>query len=157
MVNGIKIYTLSQFPEYIPVIADWLYAEWHPFMSGKTIGDVIELFQKRLNTETIPITFLAFNNNDLCGTVSVTKEETLISSDKINWLSGLYVDSLSRSKGTGSLLMKKAEEIASQLSIKKIYTFTSKHNDFLQNRGWNLEEKKTLHDVDIYICNKILN
>jgi len=157
MSSVIDIYPLSQFPEYIPVISDWLYAQWNPFMAGKTIGDVIELFQERVNTEKLPLTYLAFSKDELCGTVSLVLKETLILNQKTNWISGLYVEPESRCKGAGDLLLKKAELSAAQLSIETIHTFSFNHHDFLQNRGWNSDEEEKFNDLDLIIWNKKLN
>lgn len=139
--NNITIEYLADVPEVIPVISKWLYDEFNYLIPGKTLEYVIESLQARLNHDIIPLSIVAFENNEILGTVSLKISDMDIRNNLQPWLAGLFVNVKYRNNGVGSFLVKSIEKIAKQLGENELYLYTPNASDFYNRIGWlNFEE-----------------
>jgi len=66
--NGIRV------PAAIPTLAEWFHAEWNGF-DGRSITETEAQLRSCLNRDLLPITFVAFSDSNVIGTVSLDASE----------------------------------------------------------------------------------
>lgn len=97
-----RIRYLADCPEAIPQIACWLFDEWGRFLPGASVERGIARLQERLQRDHVPLTLVAVETEAVIGTVSLIDCDMETRPDLSPWLSSLYVESGSRSRGIGS-------------------------------------------------------
>src|SRR5512146_707600 len=110
---------LADHKEVIPLLAQWFYKEWAYLNPGKTLADVEQLIGERTSTDRIPIALVAFDNQELLGTVCLKVHDMDTRLDLSPWLAGLYVAAPRRQQGIGTALVAAIENKAIELGIEK--------------------------------------
>lgn len=124
----IQLNLLKNCPQVIPTLASWLYETWHPYDASVTRENFIQSFETRLNSDKIPITFIALKEMVPVGMISLKKQTSPEFSDFPEnriWMSGLHVIPEERNRGLGQDLLKFAANTARSLGYKELYFFTS--------------------------------
>ncbi|WED42026.1 GNAT family N-acetyltransferase [Legionella cardiaca] len=134
----IKIDFLKNHPCAIEPLAQiWhqvLGSIWAPDIS---IEYVKQRFLTHLNDDTLPLTFVAFCNEQPVGMCSL-RENDGIRPDLMPWLGSLVVDSDYQKKGIGRQLIEATKQRAKQLSFEKLflYAFDLTIPDYYKKLGW---------------------
>ena len=134
----VTIKLLNDCPHAIPRISQiWcetLGYSWLP----NTSQDYIEAsFQETLNN-SIPLSLVAFNENNIpVGSCSLLENDG-IRPDLTPWLADLTVDPKHQSQGIGKLLIHEAKCKANALGFQKLYLFTFDIHlsDYYTKLGW---------------------
>jgi predicted N-acetyltransferase YhbS len=115
---------LADYPEAIPQIASWHFAEWGHL--GRVAGtDEIEAkLRESLNRDTMPLSILAFDNDEIVGFAELKYHEMEIYPEKEHWLGGVFVPVEHRGKGVGCMVIRKSLDIARSLGISTIFLQT---------------------------------
>jgi len=145
---------LADHTEVIPMLAQWFYKEWSYLYPGKTLADVEQLIGERININRIPLALVAFNNQELIGTVCLKVHDMDTHLDLSPWLAGLYVSESMRLNGIGSMLVSAIEKKASELGIEKLYLHTPESETFYLKLGWQLKERTNYHGFPVSIMQK---
>lgn len=134
----INIELLKHHSECIAPLAliwyDVLGKIWAP---KNAIEKVKQNFLTHLNDDTLPLTYVAFDNNHPIGMGSLRKTDG-IRPDLTPWLGSLVVDSAYQKQGVGKLLIKAVKEKAMQLHFTKLYLFAFDPDviDYYKKLGW---------------------
>lgn len=133
-MNEVKIYFLKEKPEVIPVISRWVWEEWSK--DRKTLERQEKEYRLKTVTDRVPLSLVAFFDDEVAGTISIVENDI----DEIlhlkPWIAVNYVGEKFRNKGISTAMLKRAEEVAKDIGIKKIYLGTETTTDFYQKRGY---------------------
>ncbi|ARN84648.1 GNAT family N-acetyltransferase [Candidatus Nucleicultrix amoebiphila] len=120
----INIHLLHQYPQYIPRLAQiWQEVLGERWLPGIPLKNIEKRFQDHLNTETLPLTYVALENMTPVGMVSLRVTDG-VRPDLTPWLGSLVVDTAYQGLGVGKSLVKKAEEKVREMGFEKLYLLT---------------------------------
>lgn len=145
---------LADHRDVIPTLAHWFYEEWAYLHPDRTLDDVERLITERANKTQIPIALVAFDGNELLGTVCLKMHDMETRLDLTPWLAGLYVARPWRRRGVGTALVKAIEKKASELTVQKLYLYTPESEGFYAHLGWQLKEKTVYYGCPVTIMEK---
>ena len=134
----IKIDLLKNHPDAIPHLAQI----WHEVLGKIWVPDVpIERveqnFLKHLNDQTLPLTFVALDDNTPVGMCSL-RENDGIRPDLMPWLGSLVITPNYQKQGIAKKLMDATQEKAIELGFKRLYllAFDPTIPNYYANHGW---------------------
>jgi len=134
----IKIDLLKNYPEAIPQLAQI----WHEVLGKVWVPDVpvsrvIERFYEHLNDNSLPLTFVAIENNTPVGMCSLRSNDG-IRPDLEPWLGSLVVDPIHQKKGIGKKLIDVTKAKAKEMGYPKLYLFAFDPTvpDYYARLGW---------------------
>jgi GNAT superfamily N-acetyltransferase len=155
--DDIQFALLADYPNAIPVIASWYFAEWGYLPELANLKDIENKLQASLNRGEIPLVILALIDERVAGVAELKYHETDLYPDKEHWLAGLYVPVQHRGKDVGYRLIRHSIETARTLGIRTLYLQTEQLDGGLYGKmGWNHVEKVSYRDVDVLIMEKHL-
>jgi len=134
----IKIDLLKYHPNVIPQLAQiWhevLGRIWAPDVS---IDRVEQKFIEHLNDHKIPLTFVAFYDEQPVGMCSL-RENDGIRSDLTPWLGSLVVSPDYQKRGIGQNLIEATKQKAKNLDFEKLFLFAFDPNlpTYYKKLGW---------------------
>ena len=101
-----KILNLSEKPEYIETISEWLFNEWGHLNPGSTLESAIQRIKERSEGKDIPSIFVADIDGKAVGTVSLVKHDMDTRTELSPWVASLFVcrDFRHRKKGFNNRL-----------------------------------------------------
>lgn len=148
-----KIVYLKDYKEYIPALANWSYKTWGGYNPQPSIKNQIEKFKQHCNTDKLPLTLIALDNNDKPIGMCSLRETDSIRSDLAPWLGSLYVTPSQRNKYVATKLTQAIKDIARHMGYEKLYLFTfdKNLNTFYINQGWVLIGEDVLNDCPVSI------
>jgi ribosomal protein S18 acetylase RimI-like enzyme len=157
-----RIEFLKNCSQLISTLAQWLYDEWHPYDSTLTKEKLIHSFNKRTNTNSIPITFVVLKNNLPIGVISLkdqTDPEFLDFPKNSVWMGSLHVIPEERNRGLGQTLLKFAQTVTQQLGHDTLYFYTSNQANvqwYLKRGAQVIEKDRVFHKHRITIMKILL-
>ncbi|MFQ5634944.1 MAG: GNAT family N-acetyltransferase [Gammaproteobacteria bacterium] len=139
-IRGWKRLRAQRCPSYSTfagiVLAAWFRAEW-PEEVG---ADAEQAFQRSARKDEIPIGFVAIEESEPIGTVSILSISVHSHKHLEPWIGGLYVARERHHQGVASELIDAALDVASVLGIETIYVGIQAARTFYENRGWEYME-----------------
>jgi GNAT superfamily N-acetyltransferase len=149
----IKIDYLKHHPQHIPPLAkiwlDTIGKMWAPQVS---LEETCKRFQTHLNSDTLPLTFVALDHTIPVGMCSLRLTDGL-RPDLSPWLGSLVVDPKYQNHGIGKLLINATQDKARQLGFEKLHLFTFDPTlpNYYSQLGWNIIEMNELHGHPITV------
>lgn len=144
--QSIRLELLKEYPGTIPILAQWMYDEWHSYDATLTKERLVDSFKNRLNNNKMPFTLVALRNSEPIGIISLIEKGEPEFIEFINtspWIS-LQVPSKERNKGLEQELLSAANTIAARLGYEKLFVYTS-HPDkvewFIKNGAQLIEQR----------------
>lgn len=109
---------------------------WLPDVKKNRVIDNLNL---HLNSESLPLTFVALEDANPIGMCSL-RENDGIRPDLMPWLGSLVVSSEYQNRGIGGLLIQTTIEKAQQMGFENLYLFAFDKTipDYYQRLGWNI-------------------
>lgn len=120
---AIDIAYLKDYPQYLSLIAEWIFNEWGHYNPGASLDSAKSKLSEHLNKDNLPITFVALENNQPVGTCSLRINDG-IRPDLTPWLGSLYVDPNFRNRGLGEKLIDTVIRKAGSMKYPKLYLLT---------------------------------
>ncbi|HUW44925.1 MAG TPA: GNAT family N-acetyltransferase [Dehalococcoidia bacterium] len=145
---------LADHKEVIPLLAQWFYNEWAYLHPERTLADVELLIGERINTNKISVALVAFDNQELLGTVCLKVHDMDTRLDLSPWLAGLYVSAPRRRQGIGAALVSAIEKKAHELGVEKLYLHTPESETFYSKLGWQVKERPQYHGYPVSLMQK---
>lgn len=145
----IQVALLKKYPQVIPILVEWIYAEWRSYDPSLNKEKLFSSFNHRLNDDRLPFTVVAIQNGNPIGTVSLKAEEDpelTGLSDGNPWLGSLQVVKEEQHKGIGQELLKLVLNIASELGYHQLFLYTSNP----ENVGWYCKRGATLVEKRLF-------
>ena len=152
-----KIACLADHQEVIPILAGWFHREWSYLYPQRTRQDVARSISERIKRTTIPLALLAFEGDELLGTVCLKTRDMDNRPELTPWLAGLYVKDVWRRRGVGSALVRAIETCAREIGVERLYLYTPEAERFYTGLGWCIKERTSYHHVPVSIMQKPLD
>jgi GNAT superfamily N-acetyltransferase len=154
--RSLRLELLKNCPETIPILAQWIYDEWHSYDASLTKTKLILAFNERLNDDKIPITFVVLKDDEPISLISLKEETDPRFSDFPKgsiWLGSLQVAPEVRNQGIGQELFQFAAIIAKRMGYKEMYIYTSNADNvpWYEKRGTEIIEKRPFRNHTITI------
>jgi GNAT superfamily N-acetyltransferase len=132
-----QISYLADHPQFIDILASWVYAHWQPII-GEVSPDVrAAKFKTHLNKDSLPIAWVAHSGNEVYGTASLRVHDLPGREDLTPWLGGVFVGEAYRGRGIGRRLCAVVETKAQSLFPgQPLYLFTLDKQAWYQQQGW---------------------
>lgn len=146
----INIKPLTNSPEILSQVALWHHQECERQGLKSTLELRHERLLKHIQSDSIPKTFIATNNNELIGCVSLVNYAYGRDSvrakitDTPVWLSNLFVQSSFRNKGIGNQLIEQAKSYARELKLTELWLTAADFTVYYQERNWEIVRKTRL-------------
>jgi GNAT superfamily N-acetyltransferase len=152
----LSIEYLADYPQYLPVVAEWVYTEWGHHNPALTLQDYDTAFRKHLVRSSIPLTMVALWDGLPAGTASIFIEDMDIHPELTPWLAAVYVSADYRNKGIGSKLVGAIEEIAGKMRIARLYLWTPDKEHFYSHLGWSVLERPVHFNQPVALMTKAI-
>ena len=147
------IENLTDHEDFIPQLAAWHHSQWANLNPGDTEEARTARYREELESDGLPITFVAVADGALLGSASLLESDMKTRMELTPWLASVYVADEHRRKGIGEALVRRVVEEAATLRYQTIYLFTPDKAHFYAKRGWTSLEKTTYHNEQIEIMN----
>ena len=138
-MKHVEIKYLSDCPEFIPVVVDWIYKEFIEDIrfgiSNNQVSDSYSICYKN----KLPVRLIAISDDVCVGTVSLVNND-LKSRNYTPWLAALYVDPTFRGNKIAELLICRIKEIAIEMGYKELFLRTEFAADYYKKRNWDFVE-----------------
>lgn len=139
-----RIDYLANHQKHIPALASWLKAHDAEFFAGSSLSDVARNhFESRLNTDSLPMSFIALMDGVPVGTIALLVSSVTTHTHLSPWLGALYVSPDYRHRGIGMRLVTHALNEARELGFDGVYAGISRAEDRYISAGWRVTERVT--------------
>jgi len=156
MNEPVAIEYLADHPQYVPVIASWVFEYWRKMYRIKSVEEQVEKISERLNKNQFPLAFVALVRSQPVGTASLKIQEMTTHKHLYHWLGTVYVAGAHRKQGIGTALVNRAVTKAKDLGVQELYLHTPDKEDFYVKRGWVAIERPIYFDMSVVIMKKEL-
>jgi predicted N-acetyltransferase YhbS len=146
-----KITSLKEHKEFISILAKWHYDEWSYLHDVDSVERRISEFEDELESDEIPQTFVAVENDVLVGSSSLLPHDMDTRMDLTPWLASVYVPVEYRKRGFGSALVRHVVKEACKRGYRALYLYTPGREEFYVQLGWSLIERTEYHGEDVSI------
>ncbi len=141
-IMNVRIDYLVNHRAHAATFASWFMAEHPDFFVGSTLDDVVrEHFTPRLNTDSLPISFIALAGDEAVGTIALLVESVTTHTHLTPWLGGLHVHPEFRHKGIGMSLVAHGLRKAAELGFDGVYAGVSRAEERYVADGWRVMER----------------
>jgi predicted N-acetyltransferase YhbS len=123
-MNKLRIEHLKDHPDHLQTIATWIYNEWWMDKPDVSVQSMKERLSEAATESEIPLSFIAFIDNDPVGTVNFIESDNSEFPNLSPWLAALLVHPKYRGKGIGAALVKECTLYAQKLGVKEFYLGT---------------------------------
>jgi GNAT superfamily N-acetyltransferase len=127
-------------------LAHWHVREWSKVFPGWTEQIAVQEFNAQLENSDLPATWLAFNGDQLIGSISALLEDAPeLNAISGPWLASFYIVPEHRGQGAAQALMQAAAQHVLALGYSQWMLFTPHHEAYYAKYGWALLEHRHLH------------
>ncbi len=153
----IDIIYLKDYPQHLSLIAEWIFNEWAHYNPGSSLDRAKSKLSEHLNKDSLPITFVALENNQPVGTCSLRINDG-IRPDLTPWLGSLYVEPNARGRGLGEKLIDSVISKARSMKYPKLYllTFDAILPYWYRKLGWQGIGEDVLNGYPVSVMEKSL-
>jgi len=134
----VQIELLKNHSQHIKRLADiWCEVLGKIWLPDFQIEKVIKNFENHLNSETLPLTYVALDQEKPIGMASLRANDG-IRPDLSPWLGSLVVDPAFQKRGVGELLINAIKHKAKTMGFHKLYLFAFDPTipDWYEKLGW---------------------
>ena len=137
--ENIEIVNLTDAQEYLDEVSRWIWEEWTK-ADGVELDKIIYRSRHSINRDSVPQMYIAKENDQVVGVVSLWICDLSTRQDLYPWLATLYVKENCSNRGIGSLLQEKCIEATRQMGYKTLYLITHLEN-YYEKMGWKFVEE----------------
>ena len=154
---------LSDYPDFVPVVARWHWQEWGHTDPGGTLRSWTAGLAGQAGADQIPGTLIAVADGIPLGAVCLVARDMpghRAAAEWSPWIKGLYVDPPARRRGCARLLMSRCETWAAALGHRMIYLYTERASPAEQlysQTGWQAISCDCYDGIDVTIMRKPLS
>jgi N-acetylglutamate synthase-like GNAT family acetyltransferase len=151
-----RIINLKECVTALSVIAQWHHDEWRDYNPGQTLEQRVQNMQRHLDSDLIPSTFVAINQ-DVVGSAAIVEHDMDIHQELTPWLASVYVEVPSRGQGIGTSLVSHVMQHAKTAGITSLYLFTPDRQNFYQRLGWEVLSHEDYRGHEVTVMSVLLN
>lgn len=138
-----KIEYLADHIEQVPVLAKWFHDQWGYLSPDRTLEERTKMLLGKANRGALPMAFVAMDCCKPVGSASLVECDMDSRSHLKPWMSSVYVEESSRTRGIGAALVSRVVLEAQQLGFSLLYLWTPNEEKFYGKRGWRMLERTT--------------
>jgi RimJ/RimL family protein N-acetyltransferase len=142
----ITIGFLADHPNTVPTLASWFLAQWPDFYANWSQAQIEQDFLEDASRNRLPSRLVAFEANELVGTIVLRENGTETLPEFQPELGGLYVIQSHRGHGIGTELVRAGMKLALDQGYETVYATTVAAAGILERLGW--EFIKTVVHID---------
>lgn len=132
-----QISFLADYPQFIQVLAPWVFNHWQPILGEVSVDDRVARFRSHLNKYRLPVALVAHDGNQVYGTASLREHDLPGREDLSPWLGGVFVGESYRGKGIGLKLCLAVEaRAATMFAGEDLFLFTLDRQKWYARQGW---------------------
>lgn len=138
----------------IPTLVKWFRAQWSDYYADMSDEEMIQDFLEDISRTSIPARLVAFEANEVVGTIVLRGSGTEIFPEHEPELGGLYVVETQRGHGIGTNLVQAGMKLARDQGYTAISATTVKAAGILERLGWEFIKTVQYPDgeVSLYRC-----
>ena len=150
----ITIRFLADHPDAIPTLAKWFRAQWPDYYADMSQEELEQDFLEDASRDRLPIRLLAFESNELVGTIILRVQDNEMARAFQPELGGLYVLESHRGHGIATELVQAGMKVALTQGYETIYATTVVAAGILERLGWEFIQTVVYQDgpISLYRC-----
>ncbi|HEY8568509.1 GNAT family N-acetyltransferase [Microbulbifer sp.] len=133
-----QIIPLSEIPQAAETLGRWHFDEWHQLYPEESLADFIAALRASEVAVPIPSTFVAVDNEEVIGSISLLERDMDIDEPWTPWLANLFVRPDYRNQGVGRQLIEYLIRFCYGNSVNRLYLFTPDSRSYYEGLGWTL-------------------
>ncbi|MBK7316583.1 MAG: GNAT family N-acetyltransferase [Anaerolineales bacterium] len=152
--NMITIDFLVDHLDTIPTLTKWFRDQWSDYFANWSDEDMMKDFLEDISRNSLPSRLVAFESNELVGTIVLRESEAETLPERQPELGGLYVVESYRGHGIGTELVRAGMKLAHEQGYSTISATTVKAAGILERLGWEFIKTVQYPDgeVSLYSC-----
>ena len=154
---AVVVTALSDYPEFVPVVARWNWQEWGHTDPGGNLEGWTAGLARQAGADQIPGTLVAVADGVPVGAVCLVGQDMpgLAAAEGLSpWIKALYVAPAARRRGHGTLLMSRCQAWASALGHRTLYLYTERGSGaerLYERLGWQAIGRAEYDGIDATI------
>jgi predicted N-acetyltransferase YhbS len=138
----------------IPTLTKWFRDQWSDYFANWSDEDMMKDFLEDVSRNSLPSRLVAFESNELVGTIVLRESEAETLPERQPELGGLYVVESYRGHGIGTELVRAGMKLAHEQGYSTISATTVKAAGILERLGWEFIKTVQYPDgeVSLYSC-----
>lgn len=138
----------------IPTLVKWFRAQWSDYYADVSDEEMTQDFLEDISRTSIPTRLVAFEANEVVGTIVLRGSGTETFPEHEPELGGLYVVETQRGHGIGTDLVQAGMKLARDQGYTAISATTVKAAGILERLGWEFIKTVQYPDgeVSLYRC-----
>jgi RimJ/RimL family protein N-acetyltransferase len=152
--NMITIAFLADYPDTIPTLAKWFRVQWPDYYADWSQAELEQDFLEDASRDRLPIRLIAFESNELVGTIIMREQGSETLPEFQPELGGLYVVESHRGHGIGTELVRAGMKLALDQGYETVYATTVVAAGILERLGWEFIKTVIYQDgqLSLYRC-----
>jgi RimJ/RimL family protein N-acetyltransferase len=145
---------LADHPDTIPTLVKWFRAQWPDYYAAISDEEMEQDFLEDASRDRLPIRLIAFESNELVGTIILRKNGSETLPEFQPELGGLYVVASHRGHGIATELVRAGMKVALDQGYETVFATTVAAAGILERLGWEIV-KTVLHQdgqTALYRC-----
>ncbi|HSG44252.1 MAG TPA: GNAT family N-acetyltransferase [Anaerolineales bacterium] len=150
----IKFGFLADHLDTIPTLTKWFREQWPDYYAVWSQEEMEQDFLEDVSRDRLPIRLVAFESDELAGTIVLRESGSAELPESQPELGGLYVVESHRGHGIGTELVRAGMKLALDLGHEIVYATTVNAAGILERLGWDFL-KTVIHDdgeLSLYRC-----
>ena len=151
----ITIGFLADYPDTIPTLAKWFRDQWPDYHADMSQEEMEQDFLEDASRDRLPIRLVAFESNELAGTIILRKNGTETLPEFQPELGGLYVVASHRGNGIATELVRAGMQLARNQGYESVFATTVAAAGILERLGWKFLQTVVYQEgpTALYRCN----
>lgn len=134
--NRITIRFLADYSDTIPTLVKWFRAQWQDYYAAMSDEEMEQDFLEDASRDRLPIRLVAFESNELVGTIILRENGTETLPEFQPELGGLYVVESHRGHGIATELIRAGMKVALDRGYETVFATTVAAAGILERLGW---------------------
>jgi predicted N-acetyltransferase YhbS len=150
----ITIRFLADHLDTIPTLAKWFRAQWPDYHAATSQEKMEQDFLEDASRDRLPIRLVAFESNELAGTIILRENGTETLPEFQPELGGLYVVESHRNHGIATELIRAGMQVARKQGYETVFATTVAAAGILERLGWEFLQTVVYQDgpTALYRC-----
>lgn len=154
---SLRIERLRDQPGVAEQLAMWHVREWGHLFHGWDEAAAQAEFAAQALSNDLPATWLAFNGDQLIGSISALLEDSPHLRDFPGpWLASFYIAPPFRGQGAAPALMAAATQAVAEYGYRSWYLFTPAHAAYYQRHGWQTWAERSVQGEPVAVMRQVL-
>jgi RimJ/RimL family protein N-acetyltransferase len=152
----ITIGFLADHLDTIPTLVKWFRDQWPDYYADWSQADMEKSFFSDASRTNLPSRLVAFESDELVGTIVLREQSSETLSEFRPELGGLYVVEPHRGHGIGTELVRAGMKLALDLGYETVFATTVVAAGILERSGWEFVKLVLHQDGQLALYRRVL-